>query len=101
MADSPDGSRLLALARKALRDELLAAAQPEQRYILLMIGNAMAIAARELAQAEAGDRPPPMDPLLAGAIRSGALDGDAETYHALLADVVARLTVSNPKAIGG
>jgi hypothetical protein len=48
------GPGLLAVARRALREELLPKLPEDSRYAGLMVANAMAIAARE---AEAGDGP--------------------------------------------
>ena len=54
MRDHPNGSELLATARKILRESLLPALPPERKHEALMIANAMAIAARQL---ERGDEP--------------------------------------------
>ena len=48
----PPGSDLLDIARKELRELLLAKLPPEKRYTGLMIANAMAIARRELLAGE-------------------------------------------------
>ncbi len=47
MKDISDAADLIATAREALLSELLPTLAKEQRYIGLMIGNAMAIALRE------------------------------------------------------
>ena len=53
MRDKPTAAELLAIARQTLLGELLPNSPDAQRYNALMVGAAMAIAARE---AEAGDR---------------------------------------------
>ncbi len=53
MRDKPTAAELLAIARQTLLGELLPNSGDAQRYNALMVGAAMAIAARE---AEAGDR---------------------------------------------
>ncbi len=53
MRDKPTAAELLAIARETLLRELLPHSGDSQRYNALMVGAAMAIAARE---AEAGDR---------------------------------------------
>ena len=53
MRDKPTAAELLAIARETLLGELLPHSGDAQRYNALMVGAAMAIAARE---AEAGDR---------------------------------------------
>jgi hypothetical protein len=102
MNNLPAASDLLRIARETLVKEILPGASTEARYTLLMIANAMAIAARE---AEAGA--PPMSPeearTLAREIRAGAYDSmDArrtEMLERLRAGVEYRLRISNPKAL--
>lgn len=98
----PTGADLLAIARETLLKEVLPAAGADTRYTLLMIANAMAIAARE---AEAAD-PPAFecdDRALARRIRDGEYDAadakQAEMLAYLRQSVNARLRVSNPKAL--
>ena len=54
MRERPDGAELLDLAGSELRDSLLRLLPAEHRHTALMIGNAMAVAARQL---RAGDAP--------------------------------------------
>ena len=54
MSESLDGQELLRVARETLMGELAPTIPAERRYELLMIDNAMSIAAREL---EAGEMP--------------------------------------------
>lgn len=54
MREQPLGPELLAIAGKVLREELLPLLPREKHYQALMLANAMAIAARQLA---AGDGP--------------------------------------------
>lgn len=124
MINTPDGVELLRVAQKLLREQLLSKVSKEQRYEVLMLANAMAIAARELsagesdlreelrmlselygdtAVTEAGnslkEKVATLNKRLATDIRSGVLDGAcAQGVRALLkAQVTARLRVSNPK----
>ena len=95
-AEQPDGAVLLAEARRLLSEDLLAELPERRRYEARMIANAMAIAGRELAAhapATADDRK------LAADIRRGQYDNDAGLRDRLAADVLARLAVSNPKAM--
>ena len=115
--DRPGGAALLEAARRLLVDELVALLPAERRYDALMIGNAMAIAARELRDGGASPA--------AAAARLAAfqgIGGDAETLaRRLVADIRAgrydegeardrlvallraelrdRLAISNPKAL--
>lgn len=124
MNNTPDGVELLRVAQKLLREHLLPGVSKEQRYEVLMVANAMAIAARELqagesdlreelrmlselygdtAVAEAGnslkEKVATLNKRLATDIRSGVLDGAcAQGVRTLLkVQVTARLRVSNPK----
>lgn len=114
MVDQPDGPQLLALAREKLLETLLPGLSGDQRYLALMIANAMAIAGREsaagpsanrdLGSALAGLRAPlseEADPdrtaRLVAEIRAGRFDEDREAHNLLLAEVCDRLAISNPK----
>jgi aminoglycoside phosphotransferase (APT) family kinase protein len=95
-AEQPDGSILLAEARRLAIEELLPLLPEERRFEARMIANAMAIAGRELALFR------PLAPALknlAAKIRAGGHDDDAGLRDRLAADVLARLAVSNPKAL--
>ena len=95
-AEQPEGSVLLAEARRLTIEELLPLLPEDRRYEARMIANAMAIAARELSQL----RPPaPELKRLAADIRAGRHDADKTMRDRLAADTLARLAVSNPKAI--
>ena len=125
MNNLPGGADLLSIARGTLLSELLPLANGDARYALLMVANAMAIAARE---AEAGDavarsalarleklygETPSGDALesrlseyerrLAQDIRAGVFDAHDEKQRALLEhlreSVVERLRISNPKSL--
>ena len=98
----PTGPELLAIARETLLKDVLPGASGETRYTLLMIANAMAIAARE---ADAGE-PPAFavdDRTLARDLRAGRYDAanaaQREMLAYLRASVIARLRISNPKAL--
>jgi aminoglycoside phosphotransferase (APT) family kinase protein len=95
-AEQPDGAALLAEARRLLSEELLSQLPEARRYEARMIANAMAIAGRGLAA-----RTPAADESrkLAAAIRDGQRDHDTALRDRLAADVLARLAISNPKAL--
>jgi aminoglycoside phosphotransferase (APT) family kinase protein len=94
--ERPDGAALLAEARRLLSEELLVQLPEARRYEARMIANAIAIAGRELAA-----RTPAADESkkLAAAIRHGQHDVDTALRNRLAADVLARLALSNPKAL--
>lgn len=56
MRERPIGDELLILARKLLREELMPLLPDERRYDALMVGNAMAIAARQMAFGDGPER---------------------------------------------
>lgn len=56
MRERPTGEELLIIARKVLREELLPLLPEERRYDGLMVANAMAIAARQIAIGDAPER---------------------------------------------
>jgi len=128
MMNLPEGAALLSVARDTLLAELLPLVQGDRRYALLMVANAMAIAARELEEGERSatselDR---LDALygraarelhgtglrdalkeaereLARDIRHGVFDSDAARRDSLLRQlresVAARLRISSPKSL--
>ena len=125
MNNLPAGTDLLSIARDTLLSELLPLASGDARYALLMVANAMAIAARE---AEAGDAPArsalarleklygetragdapesrvsEYEHRLAQDIRAGLFDAHDDRQRALLIhlreSVVERLRISNPKSV--
>ena len=123
--DVPDATELLATARETLAGELLPALSGELRYRGLMVANALAIAAREVARGRdairreiellrplAAQAVPPSDPgsddvhalrrTVAAAIRAGRFDDDthAKALLAALEEIASlRLAISNPKAL--
>ncbi len=127
MRDKPNGAALLDLARRVLRDELLAELPEDARYRARMVANAMAITAREISDGsrtqEAERRalaalydeaPTPAgqpeteqldDALarlnwwLAAEIRGGRRDGDARVHALLRESARDRLRLVNPKAL--
>jgi hypothetical protein len=125
MLDRPTGAELLAEARRTLLELLLPLLPPDRRYDGLMVANAMAIAARELAGGAASLRTA-MDALaplvetasadasaeqlrrlegqLARDIRAGVYDASGKRRDAarryLREVTMARLRLSNPKALG-
>lgn len=103
--DRPNGADLLDVARRALLDEIAPALSGRQRYVALMVANAIGIAQREIAEGDAsrraweraasaasiaGDDP---IPALAASIREGRHDADPALYGALCetAEVAARI----------
>jgi hypothetical protein len=128
MMNLPEGAQLLSIARQTLLAELLPLVEGDRRYTLLMVANAMAIAARELedggrsatselnrldalyarparelhgtALREAVDE---AERELARDIRSGVFDSDPSRRDTLLRhlreSVVARLKISSPKSL--
>lgn len=115
----PDARELLAIARQTLQDELLPQLPGSLRYQVLMVANAMAIAARECRDGEAADAAEAQ--LLAAlpdageasltdarqalcqAIRQGRFDepgtDQEQLFAALSAITRARLSISNPKGL--
>ena len=120
MTIRPDASELLAIARQTLLDELLPQLPAYLRYQALMIANAMAIAGRECNEGEQalaaeaqwltgllGDDHGSLADArqaLCRAIRQGRFDTPGveqdRLLSALLAITRARLSISNPKALG-
>lgn len=114
----PDARELLEIARQTLLQELLPALPADKRYLTLMVANAMAIAAREHqagshADAAEGEQlrallddpqpsPQSVPEALAAAIRAGRYDAPearARLLETLHATTLARLAISNPKAL--
>lgn len=119
MNDHPQGDELLGTARRVLLDQLLPLLPPDKVYDTLMVANAMAIAARELA-ATPRNLIPTNDKIaqfyknagldtpnngadltrdLAVRIRTEQIPVQAvPALHTLLSDLTRqRLTISNPK----
>ncbi|GAB2908437.1 DUF6285 domain-containing protein [Paralcaligenes ginsengisoli] len=121
MINLPHGPELLHVARRTLLDELLPLLPPEKVYETRMIANAMAIAARELAQRDAAEQESTKrirvflqsiaaDPhraateeTLAALIKERRIGPAAqEPLHELLTDLTtAKLAISNPKYLSG
>lgn len=126
MTDNPDCAALLDEARRTLLETLLPLLPPERRYDGLMVANAMAIAAREAGQGDAGlgegvkvlaalfpafaaaddnlrTRLLELETLLAREIRAGLLDAPVPRRAAirdyLRRSATARVRLSNPKAL--
>lgn len=111
-------SALLDSAQRLLGEEITPHLDQERRFLALMIGSAMRMAARQaeqserLAQAEAalldltqetGDEQdePPADPAwaLIAAIRAGAADADQRVHGLLWTDAVIRTSVTKPSML--
>ena len=127
MPDKPDSGTLLDLARQVLLEDLLAELPEAAHYRARMVGNAMAIAARVIAdggrtqEAERkalaalyDEMPTPagrVDPellddaltrlnwWLVAEIRAGRQDGDAQVHTLLRNSALGRLRLANPKAL--
>ncbi|QXH54531.1 DUF6285 domain-containing protein [Pseudomonas maumuensis] len=114
----PNAAQLLDIARQTLLEQVLPALSGELRYPALMIANAMAVAARESrlqgeldAQEHARlgallEAPPATlagtRQQLAQAIREGSYDAPQARrtlVEALRQTTLARLSISNPKAM--
>ena len=114
MRDRPDAASLLDQARQTLLQEVLDLLPADRRYPALMVANAMAIAAREIAQgpdAETAERVAlrslfdadgdvtALDRRLVDEIRAGDHDGTAVVHRLLRESVRRRLRIGNPKAL--
>jgi len=95
-AEQPPAAILLDEARRVLLEGLLPVLPEDRRLEARMIANAMAIGGRE----SAAFRPASPDSrALAAAIRAGRHDDDDSLRDRLAAQVLARLAISNPKAL--
>ena len=128
MSDRPNGAELLAAARAALLDDLLAELPEQKRYLARMVANAMAIAVRELelgdgaaraeltslrrlyadpepdVSEEIADRLEAMNRRLCADLRGGRFIGTEEEARLrahLRRSAEARVAISNPKALKG
>jgi hypothetical protein len=125
MNKRPDATELLAIARSTLLDKLLPRLPEDLRYDGLMIANAMAIGARELAARDTpaknelarvgtllGERTADLSGAalhraltdanrrLAAAIRAGRFDEDRAALLTHLAQTAAEeLAIANPRAL--
>lgn len=80
MRDQPTGANLLETARDILRNELMPLLPKEKQYQVLMMANAMSIAARQLQYGEAPERQELVS--LAHLLREEVdLGGDAARLH--------------------
>lgn len=93
MNNRPYGNELLAVARRVLLDELLPLLPAERVYDALMVANAMAIAARELASHADGDQDAAV--AIGGFFQLAGIQ-DAEATEAGLAELI-RLRKVAPK----
>jgi len=102
MRDEPSGPALLDIARRTLLADIVPSLGGRQRYVALMVANAMRIAAREQQVARRADLATEAirrlvadetnsgDPVaaLVRQLRQGRFDGDAVLYHALCEDAM-------------
>ena len=95
MRDDPSGAALLDIAHRTLMQELAPTLAGRQRFLALMIGNAVGIVARELAAAAYVQAPDRAAGLVA-AIRGGQLDGDAALHAALRQAAIAAVGIAKP-----
>lgn len=110
MQDDPSGAPLLDIAHRTLMDEIAPTLKGRERYLALMIGNAMRIVGREIdadvrskqTRIRVADvvaqraRPTKEKPGMAQAIRAGRLDADAALYTALREAAMVAVAVSKP-----
>lgn len=98
MRDEPSGAALLDAARRSLMDEVVPGLEGRPRYVALMVANAIGIASREIAQAEALARADETVGVSVRAIRAGAHDADAGLHAALTAaaDLAAQVWKPSP-----
>lgn len=111
-------SGLLDCAQRLLSNEIAPHLDPDRRYLALMIGSAMRMAARgaeqaeRLAEAQAAlldmvaqkpiwSQSPSSDAAeaLVDAIRAGAFDADPRAHSLLWADAVLRASVTKPSML--
>ena len=111
MRDKPFGAALLDVAHQALTQELVPALQGQQRYVALMVANAIGIVSREIEQADkvakawdralarveqdGGDLEASASRLVA-AIRKGEHDGDPALHGALLETALVAVGIWKP-----
>ena len=107
MQDEPSGAALLDVARQALTDEVAPALTGRQRYVVLMVANAIGIAAREIVESDAlnatAERVLAGEPVeaLVQAIRTGMRDADPDLHAALTAAAENAARVWKPAASKG
>ena len=89
MRERPTGEELLIIARKVLREELLPLLPEERRYDALMVANAMAIAARQIAFGDAPERQERQE--LADLLGETVQENDATAVSDALGDLYRRL----------
>lgn len=75
MRDRPNGAALLEVARWSLLEEVAPALKGRPRYIVLMVANAIGVAAREINEADRSERA--WDAVLAEAVRVDGETADA------------------------
>ena len=112
--DSPTAKDLLETAISLLRNQVLPNMPASQKLNLLMISNAMAIAARELNGSielevttisdlkrlypdETREDLPELKSILSSDIRSGKFDDSDAVYSMLVENTRRRLEISNPR----
>jgi hypothetical protein len=112
MRDKPFGAALLDVAHQALTQEIAPALKGQQRYVALMVANAISIVAREIEQADkvakAWDRAlarveregegnlEVSAGRLVAAIRSGEHDADPALHGALLETALVAAEIWKP-----
>lgn len=120
MRNRPYGHELLGIAAKTFRDELLPALPEDQKYLAMMLLNALGIAERQLgtgddaqlaevaaleallavptdADASLNARLTALNRALAQRIRKGALDDDRAAQQLLWAITLQKLRESSPR----
>jgi len=93
---APSLEALLGIARDVVRHDLASVLDGDARYKALMAANALAIVSRQISGLDRD--PDPAARTLAVKIRAG--EGAPEDHALLLAQVMATLSESNPRALG-
>ena len=103
MTQRPGPEDLLATAVSVLREHVVGGLSGDARYQVLMVANAIAIAARQIGDTpreDLADIPAAADAAsLVQAIREGTLDGRADIHDWIVRRLRAQVSVSNPKAL--
>ncbi len=99
MKDKSSGAELLELARRTLRGQLLEHILPQEKYLGLMVANAMAIVARQIElgapKEDEEERRRLCQDIRAGNIDPGSPDYDA-VYQSLCDQARNNVLISNP-----
>jgi len=99
MKDKSSGAELLELARRTLRGQLLQHIPPQEKYMGLMVANAMAIVARQIELGQPKEDEAEAHRLCqdirAGKVAPGSADYDT-LYRSLREQARKNVLISNP-----